>query len=75
MRKYSAVQTGPKIQLGGENGGLLRVLYQVGIAERVKGVLMIPMSSQPITAIKNLKKLLTHSVYEYRSVVTIAFIF
>lgn len=55
MRKYKVVQTGPKIQLRGEKGGLLRVLYQAGIAERVSGVAKIPTSSQPITAVRNLK--------------------
>lgn len=53
MRKYSVVHTGPKIQFGGEKGGLLRVTYHVGIAEMVNGVETIPTSSQPNTQIIN----------------------
>lgn len=42
------VQTGPKSQFGGENEGLFKVVYQVGIEEAVKTLPRIPMSSQPI---------------------------
>ena len=31
MKKYKTVQTGPKIQLGGLNDGLLRLTYQLFI--------------------------------------------
>jgi len=49
--------------LGGEKEGLLRVLYQLEIADSVKGVAKIPTSSQPITETANLKNLLTYSIY------------
>lgn len=49
IKKYKSVQAGPKIQLGGAKNGLLRVEYQVGMAEIVKGTLIIPTSSQPTT--------------------------
>ncbi len=56
IKKYKSVQAGPKIQLGGAKNGLLRVEYQVGIAEIVKGTLIIPTSSQPTTEIISLCK-------------------
>ena len=40
------VQTGPKTQLVGENGGLTREAYQPGMAARVNGVLRMPTNSQ-----------------------------
>jgi hypothetical protein len=49
MNKYKRDQTGAKSQLGGENGGLLRKTYQVGIAEMVKGVAARPTISQART--------------------------
>lgn len=52
--KYRSVQTGPKSQLGGENGGLVSVAYQVGIAAVVKGVPSMPTSSQATTEIISL---------------------
>ena len=51
------IQIGPKIQLGGENGGFCKVWYQVGMLETVKGVAAIPTNSHPIVAIKNFKSL------------------
>ena len=56
MRKYKSVQTGPKSQLGGEKKGLLRVAYQVGMAEIVKGVPRNPTNSQPTMEIISLGK-------------------
>lgn len=56
---YSIVQTGPKTKLGGENGGLFKVLYQEGMAFMVKGVARIPANSQTITKINNINKFFT----------------
>lgn len=43
--KYNRVQTGPKIQLGGEKGGLMRYAYHPPMAAMVNGVDTIPTSS------------------------------
>lgn len=48
MSAYRIVQTGPNIQLGGLRAGLASVIYQVGIADAVKNVPIIPASSQMI---------------------------
>lgn len=57
IRKYMLVQTGAKIQLGGEKKGLYKVVYHVGIAAMVKGVLANPTPSQMRMAVMNLRGL------------------
>ena len=42
IRIYRVVQTGPNTQLGGVYGGFLRLGYQVGIALKVKRLLIPP---------------------------------
>ncbi len=43
---YRVIQTGAKIQLGGEKAGLFKVTYQVGIEETVKNEPIIPAPKQ-----------------------------
>ncbi len=50
----SVVQTGPKIQLGGFQAGLLMVAYQVGIDGMVNREPMNPAARQTITDKVNL---------------------
>lgn len=56
IKQYKSVQVGPKTQLGGAKKGLLRVTYQLGIAENVKIAPKIPTSSQPIIEAKSFHK-------------------
>ena len=56
IKKYKIVQTGAKIQFGGEKEGFTSPAYQVGIEAIVKGVLSKPTSSQATTDIISLEK-------------------
>lgn len=70
---YKSVQTGPKIQFGGLNGGLLRVAYQVGIASLV--AILPPAAAAKTTAklISNFQVLFTYLVFHCFFVVSIVF--
>lgn len=59
IKIYKTVQTGPKIQLGGEKAGLFRVEYQVGIEEAVKNDPKIPAPKQRPMENKSFGKSLT----------------
>jgi len=50
INAYKIVQTGPNTKFGGENEGLVRVAYQVGIEENVKNDPKIPAPSESKTA-------------------------
>lgn len=55
IRKYNAIQTGPKIQDGGENHGFINVGYQIDTDEKVNNDPMTPADSQTSIEITNLK--------------------
>ena len=54
INKYSTVHTGPKSQFGGAKKGLFKLLYQLGIAEMVKGVPAKPTNSHKTIDTKSL---------------------
>jgi hypothetical protein len=58
IRKYKIIQTGPKIQDGGENQGFTNVGNQFDTEEKVKSEPKTPADSQMIIGITNLKLLL-----------------
>lgn len=58
MSAYRVVQTGPKIQFGGENSDLARLAYHPCIAGAVNTEPMMPASSETPMAITSLKRLL-----------------
>ena len=60
------VQTGPKIKLGGEKKGLVKVAYQVGIAEKVKTDPIIPAPSQSKMENISLGQFLTLGILVYQ---------
>ena len=57
IKKKSVVQTGAKIQFGGFRDGLVRVLYQVGIAGAVNIEPSDPITSLAIIKANNSQRL------------------